>query len=70
VNGEILCGNRAEAYKGAVHMLLFGIASVCAAYNCGEAVVRPTRRSAAQAVLYGLMAAHEAHQTRCHWMGK
>jgi hypothetical protein len=50
--------------------MLFGIASVCAAYNCGEAVVRPTRRSAAQAVLYGLMAVHEAHQTRCHWGGK
>jgi hypothetical protein len=59
--------DRGEAYKGSIHLALFGLAAICAAYNTGAAVVRPSRQLTLQAGLYGLLAAAEAYQVASHW---
>lgn len=59
--------SRSEFYKGAIHLALFALASVCVAYNCGACVLRPCRRLTYQALLYGALAAHEASQVKAHF---
>jgi hypothetical protein len=66
---DLLHDKTAETFKGSIHMALFGLAAVCAAYNAGAAAVRPSRRLTVQAVGYALLAAFEARQTRNHWSG-
>lgn len=56
-----------EVYKGSVHLTLFGLLVVCAAYNLGALMVRPTARLVGQTLLYGGLAVHEARQVRGHW---
>ena len=56
-----------EGYKGAIHLALFALSTVCAAYNLGAGVSRSERRLWAQAAVYGGLAAWEATQVKAHW---
>lgn len=56
-----------ETYKGSIHLALFALASICAAYNAGAALCRPSRRLQAQVIWYTALATWEAVQINMHW---
>jgi hypothetical protein len=64
---DVLHKDVSETYKGSVHLALFGLASVCAAYNLGACVVRPEWRLGVNAAGYALLMAIEAAQIKAHW---
>lgn len=64
---DLLASGKAEAYKGSVHLGLFGLATICLAYNAGAAVVRPQARLLVNVALYGALALFEATQVKSHW---
>ena len=64
---ELLCDSTAEAYKGHVHLALGMLAAVCAAYNLGAAVCRPSCQLTTQAGLYTLLTLFEARQVYNHY---
>lgn len=61
---------RSEIFKGSIHLALFGLAAMCAAYNLGACVLHPCRRLTQQAIGYGLLAAFEATQVQAHFSGR
>jgi type II secretory pathway pseudopilin PulG len=56
-----------EGFKGGVHLAIFALAAVCAAYNAGTALARRDRRLTLQAAGYAGLALWEAQQIRGHW---
>lgn len=56
-----------EEYKGAVHLVLFAFAAICAAYNAGTAIATNSPRLRVQAAGYLSLAMWEASQVKCHW---
>jgi hypothetical protein len=68
VSDDLLrCDVRSEGFKGSIHLALFGLAAICAAYNAGAAVLLPCARLQRQALLYGCLATWEATQVHRHW---
>lgn len=57
---------RHEHIKGAVHGAMFTLACMCALYNVSAWMARREPRLAANGVLYGLVAIHEAVQVLHH----
>lgn len=56
-----------EGYKGGIHLAMFGLLSICAAYNLGCAVTRSSKRLRNQFAYYTIAAIYEAIQVRQHW---
>jgi hypothetical protein len=56
-----------ERYKGGIHLGLFGLASVCAAYNVGAFLQKKEWRLGLNAVGYVALMAIEKAQIEAHW---
>lgn len=56
-----------EGYKGGIHLAMFGLFSICAAYNLGCAFTRSSSKSRNQFAYYTIAAMYEATQVRAHW---
>ena len=68
---DLLCTDaRSETFKGSIHLALFGLAAICAAYNAGACVLHPCRRLTQQALGYGALAAFEATQVFAHFSAR
>lgn len=59
-----------ERFKGSVHLALFGLASVCAAYNVGAFLHRKEWRLGINAVGYVALMAIETMQIEAHLAGE
>lgn len=64
---DLLHRDTGEVYKGSIHLALFGLASICAAYNLGALSVRPEWRLGANTGIYLALALFEAKQVRAHF---
>lgn len=64
---ELLHQETGEVYKGSIHLALFALASICAAYNVGAVCLRPDKRLVMNALTYTGLAVLEARQVRHHW---
>ena len=64
---DLLHQSTGEGFKGSIHLALFGLASVCAAYNAGALCVRPEWRLGANTGIYLVLALFEAKQVRAHY---
>lgn len=64
---DILQADVCEVYKGSIHLALFALASICAAYNVGAVYLRPDKRLVMNALTYTGLAVLEARQVRHHW---
>lgn len=63
----VLEAGTAEKAKAGVHLALFGVAMVCAAYNLVAFSERKDRRLAVNALLYTAISALEVGQLARHW---
>jgi hypothetical protein len=67
---DLLNNGVGESFKGGIHLALFSLASVCAAYNLGAYCVRPQWRLGVNAAGYVALMAIEAAQLKSHWQGE
>lgn len=56
-----------EIFRGGVHLLAFGLASMMLGYNAMKLAEQRDRKHAINAVVYAALMAFEAHHTHEHW---
>lgn len=67
MNDPLLEAGQSEKYKAGVHLLLFGVAAVCAAYNGLAWSQRRERHLLTNLILYSGLSWFEVHQLARHW---
>lgn len=64
---QLIEAGTAEKYKAGCHLLLFGIAAVCAAYNGLALSQRHERHLLTNTILYSALSVFEISQLARHW---
>lgn len=59
--------NSGELFRGGVHLVAFGLASMMLGYNLMKLAEQRDRKHAMNTLVYAALMAFEAHHTHEHW---